>query len=112
VRTLRRPDPGRTQRTTGSREVYSISPATEGHSDDLHRRRRNYLVSMGLRVVLFPVAALLFEGWLRLVMLAFVLVMPGIAVIFANNSGARRQGSSKATTPERAALPPGPRPAH
>jgi hypothetical protein len=92
-----------------SREVYSISTATEGHSEDLQRRRRNYLISMGLRVVLFPVAALLFDGWLRWLMLGFALIMPGIAVIFANNSGGRRQGSSTvAVSPERSALPPGP----
>jgi Protein of unknown function (DUF3099) len=101
IGTPRRPQDNR------SREVYSISSATEGHSDDLARRRRNYLISMGLRVVLFPVAALLFNGWLRWVMLGFALIMPGIAVIFANNSGGRRQGSSVSVGPERAALPPG-----
>lgn len=109
IRTHRRPETDRAQRAgAGSREVYSISTATEGHSEDLQRRRRNYLISMGLRVVLFPVAALLFDGWLRWLMLGFALIMPGIAVIFANNSGGRRQGSSTtAGTPERAALPPG-----
>ena len=109
IRTQRRPGVDRTQRAgAASREVYSISNATEGHSDDLQRRRRNYLISMGLRVVLFPVAALLFDGWLRWLMLAFALIMPGIAVIFANNSGGRRQGSSTAAAmPGHAALPPG-----
>jgi hypothetical protein len=109
IHTRRRSDADRAQRAgAGSREVYSISTAAEGHSEDLDRRRRNYLISMGLRVVLFPVAALLFDGWLRWVMLAFALILPGIAVIYANNSGGRRQGSGAAAgTPDRAALPPG-----
>jgi hypothetical protein len=114
IRMRRRPEADRRQRGgAGSREVYSISTATEGHSEDLDRRRRNYLISMGLRVVLFPVAALLFDGWLRWVMIGFALIMPGIAVIFANSSGGRRQGSSTTAGPDRAALPPGAsRPAH
>jgi len=104
------------RRTGGhkSNEVYSISTATEAHSDDLARRRRNYLISMGLRVVLFPTAAILFSGWLRWLMLGFALILPGIAVIVANNNGGRRQGSSTAAVgPDLKSLPPGgSRPAH
>jgi hypothetical protein len=71
--------------------VYPVTSAAESHSDDLNRRRRNYLISMLLRVVLFP-SALLFHGPLRWAMLLFALIMPTIAVIIANNSGPRQDG--------------------
>jgi len=73
--------------------IYPVTTAAESHSSDLHRRQRNYLISMGLRVVLFP-SAFLFHGVLRWAMLLFALITPTIAVIIANNSGPRRDGDS------------------
>lgn len=65
-------------------EVFSISGARASLHDDLGLRMRRYLISMSVRTVCF-VLAVVFEGWLRWVFVAFAVFLPYIAVVVANS---------------------------
>lgn len=69
--------------------------------EDRHRRMRNYLLAMGLRIVGFPVSVwLLLNGYLVLgvVLAVFATVIPSIAVVIANAVD-RRGTSTQGATP-------------
>jgi hypothetical protein len=56
-------------------------------SADIRYRQRRYLIMMGIRTVCFAIAILFFVnhlGWLTAIPAAGMLVIPWIAVIFAN----------------------------
>lgn len=65
------------------REVVRITDARGSLSDDIARRRRNYLISMSIRVLCF-VGAYFAHGWLRWTCVAGALVIPYVAVVLAN----------------------------
>ena len=90
-------------------EVHEITSAPESADDDLQRRKVRYMLSMGLRIVLFP-AALFLHGPLRWVALAVALVMPAIAVILANAKSERRKGAGGRSPDQSAVVPLGPSP--
>lgn len=76
-------------------EVYSITSAKSGHSDDLGSRELRYGISMGIRTLCFIGAVVTWQtigGWLPWVLFAGALVLPYTSVIFAN-AGVRRQGT-------------------
>jgi len=64
-------------------EVYSITGARSGLSEDVSGRTRRYLISMGIRTACF-VAAVLVHGPLRWVLIACALLLPYVAVVAAN----------------------------
>ncbi len=66
-----------------------ITTAAPGRSRDLARRQRNYLVAMTLRMVCF-VGMILVPGALGIVLLVAALVLPAVAVLFANSIDRRR----------------------
>ncbi|WP_420115029.1 DUF3099 domain-containing protein [Pseudactinotalea sp.] len=70
-------------------EVHAITSAGRSHTAQLHDRSRNYLIMMGIRVAAF-VAAFLTDGWVRWACVAAAVVLPLIAVIFANSGAERR----------------------
>lgn len=88
----------------GHTEVHAITGAAESAGDDLQRRKKQYMLSMGLRIVLFP-TALLLHGTMRWVALAAALVLPAIAVVLANAKGERRKAAG-AVSPDQAAIVP------
>jgi hypothetical protein len=64
-------------------EVYSITGARSALSDDLDRRMGRYLLSMGIRTACV-ILVLVVDGPLRWVFAAGAIVLPYVAVIFAN----------------------------
>ncbi|MGH3458994.1 DUF3099 domain-containing protein [Aeromicrobium sp.] len=76
-------------------QVYSITSAKSGHTDDIVSREIRYGVSMGIRTLCFIGAVVAWStvgGWLPWVLIAAALVLPYTSVIFAN-AGVRRKGS-------------------
>ncbi|GIG35630.1 DUF3099 domain-containing protein [Cellulomonas pakistanensis] len=71
----------------------SITSAPEPLGADQARRARRYLIQMGIRVVCFVVAVLTWTrvpGWVSLVLIVGAVVLPYIAVLFANAGRERR----------------------
>ena len=81
-------------------EVYSISGARSGLTDDVSDRTRRYLISMGIRTGCV-VGAVVASGPLRWVLLAGAVLLPYIAVVVAN-AGRRPEPRDKPAqiTPE------------
>ncbi|MFC0643749.1 DUF3099 domain-containing protein [Cellulomonas phragmiteti] len=74
-------------------EVYRITSAPEPLADDLARRQRRYLWQMGIRVVCFVAAGLLWSYVpvaVSLALIAAAAVLPYIAVLLANAGRERR----------------------
>lgn len=70
-------------------EVHAITSAGRSHTAQLHDRTRNYLISMGIRLVAFA-AAFVTDGWVRWTCVGLAFVLPVIAVIVANSGAERR----------------------
>lgn len=76
-------------------EVYSITSASSGRSDDLGARELRYGISMGIRTVCFIGSVIAWQtigGWVPWVLLVGALVLPYTSVILAN-AGVRQRGS-------------------
>lgn len=101
---MKRPDHGRTQdphRSADSRTV--ITNARESASDDLSRRQKQYFIAMAFRVACF-VAMVFVPGAGRWVLLGIAVIIPTIAVSFANQADRRspRQQTIVTGTPSSA----------
>jgi Protein of unknown function (DUF3099) len=68
--------------------VYQITSARRGVRDDVDRRTRRYLISMGVRTACF-LGAVVAGGWLRWVLVAAALLLPYLSVVFANGGRGR-----------------------
>jgi hypothetical protein len=93
-------------------QVFSITSARSGHSDDLGSREKRYAISMGIRTLCFVGAIIAWQtigGWVPWLLLVGALVLPYTSVILAN-AGVRSQGSgADLITPEPyGTLEPGP----
>ena len=74
-------------------EVQRITAAPEPLAQDVARRQRRYLVQMGVRLVCFVLAFLTWSHvpvWLSIAFLVAAVVLPYVAVIFANAGRERR----------------------
>jgi len=84
-------------------EVYTVTDARRPMSEDIGYRERRYLVTMGVRALCFLLSivfAMALPGswrWLAIVALIGAVVLPYIAVIFAN--GGREPDSSARFAP-------------
>lgn len=87
----------------GSNEVFSITSANRGLSEQQPDRTKRYLVSMAVRTACV-LGAIFVPGWPRWVLLAGAVVLPYFAVILANG-GREDNPASQIVTP-RSALPP------
>lgn len=90
----------------GTHHVYRITGVRRGLAEDQAERTRRYLISMGIRTACF-LGAVLAHGWLRWVLIAGAVVLPYLAVVFAN-AGRERTGSLEPQMylrPERSELP-------
>jgi hypothetical protein len=86
VRSARQPRRDRAQLVTEARRSLT---------EDVAYRQRRYLIMMGIRVVCFVVAVLLFvnhAGWLTAIPAVGAIVIPYFAVIFANSGREPRGG--------------------
>jgi len=63
--------------------VYRITHARTSLSEEQSGRTRRYLWSMGIRTACF-IAAIVASGWLRWLLVGAAVVLPYIAVVFAN----------------------------
>jgi len=75
-------------------EAVRITTASTSAHDDVARRQRRYLFSMGIRTVCFVGAIIVGSGWLMWVLIAGALVLPYVAVVMANASTTRSDGFS------------------
>ncbi len=64
--------------------VVRITTAGSSRADDIARRQRRYVFSMGIRTVCFLSAVLVGPGWLRWVLVVGAVVLPYVAVVMAN----------------------------
>ena len=80
--------------------MQAVTTARMSVEEDRHRRMRNYLLAMGLRIVGFPVSVwLLLNGFVALgvVLAVFATVVPSIAVVIANAVDRRGTSTQDAT---------------
>jgi xanthine/uracil permease len=70
-------------------EVHAITSAGRSQTAQVRDRTRNYLISMGIRMVAI-IAAVFTDGWVRWVCVLAAFVLPVVAVIFANSGSERR----------------------
>ena len=77
------------------REAHPIRITTAPHNpqDDIDRRRRRYVISMGIRTLCFVAAVAVGSGWLRWVLVAGAFLLPYVAVIMANSASPRVEGA-------------------
>lgn len=94
-------------------EVYRITSAQPGNSEDVRARTRNYLISMAIRTVCVILAALV-PGPARWLFIVGAVALPYLAVVMANAGHERKpeEPLPTFTVDELKALPPGPRIAH
>lgn len=71
--------------------MQSVTSAPRKAADDLNARMKHYLVTMGIRTACF-VLAFLTTGWVRWTCVALAVVLPYIAVVFANAHAPRIAG--------------------
>lgn len=67
----------------GDPEVFTITEAQRGLSDEQTGRTRRYLVSMGIRTACV-IAAIFVPGWPRWVFISCAVILPYLAVVIAN----------------------------
>ncbi len=82
--------PHRARRGT---EAIRITTAPTSHHDDIDRRRRRYVFSMGVRTLCFIGAVVVGDGWLRWVLVAGAFILPYVAVVMANSASPRIEGA-------------------
>ena len=96
---------------SGHRDVvYGITDAPRPLSQDIRSRESKYLMAMGIRVVAFLLIVILPIAWpWKLGLAVLALVLPYIAVVYANGGREPEPGSdSPYKHAERQALLPGP----
>jgi hypothetical protein len=76
-----------------------ITDARTSHTDDLRHRQIRYLLSMLVRTLCF-VGAVIFDGWLRWVLVVAALFLPYIAVVMANAVSRRPPERAESFSPE------------
>lgn len=89
--------------------VYGITDAPKPLSQDIRSRESKYLMAMGIRVVAFLLIVILPIAWpWKLGLAALALVLPYVAVVYANGGREPQPGSdSPFQHAERRALQPG-----
>ncbi|WP_445400107.1 DUF3099 domain-containing protein [Streptomyces sp. LE64] len=73
-------------RKQGDGEVFRITGARQGLTEDVRRRQRRYVISMSVRTVSFVLGAALWDvqRYVAIVALVLGMVLPYIAVVIAN----------------------------
>ena len=81
-------------RTRGGRRSVVITSLAGSRSEDIRDRERRYIAAMLFRVVCIVGAVLLFTGPLRIAAMVIAVIMPWLAVIFANQPRAKPQATA------------------
>ena len=92
-----------------TRDPLLVTTAGKSAREERRERERRYLVTMGLRVLCFIAAIVLFAAGLRwegAIAAAGSLVLPWIAVVAANAGPRRTPGQPVLYRPETRELPP------
>ena len=87
-------------------QVHLVTQARRPLSEDISYRQHRYLIMMGIRVICFAIAIVLFAAhlrWLVLVPAVGAIFIPYIAVIFAN--GGREPDNMRGFLEHRVNLP-------
>jgi hypothetical protein len=87
-------------------QVHLVTQARRPMSEDIKYRQNRYLLMMGIRVLCFAVAIVLFvchQRWLILVPAIGAVVIPYVAVVFAN--GGREPDNTRGFLEHRTNLP-------
>ena len=87
-------------------QVHLVTQARRPMSEDISYRQHRYLIMMGIRVICFAIAIILFVAhlrWLVLVPAVGAIFIPYIAVIFAN--GGREPDNTRGFLEHRVNLP-------
>lgn len=93
-------------RTRPRQETALITSAGHSHTRDVDRRSRVYFIAMSIRTACF-FAFLFLPGWWKVAALIGAAVLPGIAVLLANNADHRPPpGDPGLGDMTRPALPP------
>ncbi|GEL93378.1 DUF3099 domain-containing protein [Cellulomonas composti] len=93
-------------------EVHRITAAPEPLAEDQARRQRRYLAQMGVRLVCFLLAIFTWSRipvWMSVVLLVGAVVLPYVAVIFANAGRERRDDAPPFVDPREIGGGPGDR---
>ena len=80
-------------------DAVRITTASASRDEDISRRQRRYVLSMGLRTACFIAAVLVGPGWLRWVLVAGAVLLPYVAVVMANAVTTKDDGFSLLGTP-------------
>jgi hypothetical protein len=87
-------------------EVHLVTQARRPMSEDISYRQHRYLIMMGIRVICFAIAIILYAAhlrWLILVPAVGAILIPYIAVVFAN--GGREPDNTRGFLEHRMNLP-------
>jgi hypothetical protein len=87
-------------------QVHLVTQARRPMSEDIRYRQTRYLIMMGIRVVCFAVAIILYVAhlrWLILIPAVGAIFIPYIAVVFAN--GGREPDNTRGFMEHRMNLP-------
>ena len=87
-------------------QVHLVTQARRPMSEDISYRQHRYLIMMGIRVICFAIAIILFVEhmrWLVLVPAVGAILIPYIAVVFAN--GGREPDNVRGFMEHRVNLP-------
>ncbi len=80
------------------RPAQSVTSAPENLREEQSARIKKYLITMAIRTACFLLAVVL-EGWMRWTAVAGAVVLPYVAVVFANAVKPRAEGTVQAVTP-------------
>ena len=86
--------------------AHLVTEAQRSKSADISYRERRYLIMMGIRVVCFVIAVIVFAnggGWLTAIPAVGAIAIPYFAVVFAN--GGREPTSTRGFRPYEPNLP-------
>lgn len=76
-----------------------ITNAPDAASRDAGRRQKQYLILMGIRVVCI-LGAFLIPGWIKWPVIAAAAILPGVAVMLANQPNQKKLLAGRDAPPE------------
>lgn len=83
-------------------QVYSITSASTGHSDELGAREIRYAISMGIRSVCFVLGVIVwqYQVWAGVVLIGLATFLPYTSVVLANAGVRKKASGSDIMTPD------------
>jgi Protein of unknown function (DUF3099) len=66
-----------------------ITTAAASREEDIRKRQRRYVLSMGFRTLCFVTAVIIGEGWVMWMLIVAALLLPYVAVVMANAASSK-----------------------